>query len=131
MTDITSWLREQAANDFTCEAKLIEAADEIDRLRASLHEEEAATEALEAKLKSESNCACSYDNLDDICMCHSPKLAFAIAENDRLKAITWAQAGEIDKLASENYRLTNNVAALQNRLYLNGISHNIGENENV
>lgn len=32
MTDITSWLREQAANDFTCEAKLIEAADEIERL---------------------------------------------------------------------------------------------------
>jgi hypothetical protein len=33
MTDIVKWLREQAANDFTCEAKLIEAADKIEHLR--------------------------------------------------------------------------------------------------
>ena len=78
MSDITSWLREQAANDFTCEAKLIEAADEI----------------------------------------------------ERLKAITWAQAGEIDRLAAENDRLTNNVAALQNRLYLNNLPHALSEENN-
>lgn len=33
MTDIVKWLREQAANDFTCEAKLLEAADKIEHLR--------------------------------------------------------------------------------------------------
>lgn len=32
MTDIVTWLREQASNDFTCERKLLEAADEIERL---------------------------------------------------------------------------------------------------
>lgn len=47
------------------------------------------------------------------------------AEINSLKTITWAQAGEIDKLAAENYRLTNNVAALQNRLYLNNIPHSV------
>ena len=49
----------------------------------------------------------------------------AADEIERLKAITWAQAGEIDRLAAENYRLTNNVAALQNRLYLNKIPHEL------
>jgi hypothetical protein len=52
---------------------------------------------------------------------------FHLAEIDRLKAITWAQAGEIDRLAAENYRLTNNVAALQNRLYLNKLPHELSE----
>lgn len=33
MTDIVKWLREQATNDFTCEVKLIEAADKIEHLR--------------------------------------------------------------------------------------------------
>lgn len=36
MTDIVKWLREQAANDFTCEAKLLEAADEIEKLQKVL-----------------------------------------------------------------------------------------------
>ena len=113
MNEHAKWLREQAANDFTCEWPLLEAADEIDllekylgeanadeakfrilwaeakaeneKLRAALSEEEAATEALEAKLKSEGNCACSYDGVDDICMCHSPKLVAAMAENEKLK----------------------------------------------
>lgn len=49
----------------------------------------------------------------------------AADEIERLKAITWAQAGEIDKLAAENYRLTKHVEALQNRLYLNNIPHNL------
>jgi hypothetical protein len=121
------WLREQAANDFTCEAKLNEIADEMEKLWASLQEEEAATEALEAKLKSEGNCACSYDNIEDICMCHSPKLAAAVAENDRLKAITWAQAGEIDRMAAENHRLVKQIQILQGRLYLNKLPHDVLE----
>jgi hypothetical protein len=54
----------------------------------------------------------------------------AADEIERLKAITWAQAGEIDRLAAENYRLTNNVAALQNRLYLNKIPHELIEDAN-
>lgn len=49
----------------------------------------------------------------------------AADEIDRLKAITWSQAGEIDKLAAENYRLTNHVRVLQERLYLNNIPHNL------
>lgn len=36
MTDIVKWLREQAANDFTCEAKLLEAADEIEKVQKVL-----------------------------------------------------------------------------------------------
>jgi hypothetical protein len=55
---------------------------------------------------------------------------FHLAEIDRLKAITWAQAGEIDRLAAENDRLTNNVAALQNRLYLNKLPHELIEDAN-
>lgn len=59
---------------------------ENEKLRAALEEEQASTEALEAKLKSESNCACSHDNVDDICMCHSPKLAAANLMIARLEA---------------------------------------------
>ena len=47
------------------------------------------------------------------------------AEINRLKALTWTHAGEMDRLAAENYRLTNHVAALQNRLYLNNIPHDL------
>lgn len=49
------------------------------------------------------------------------------AEINRLKTITWVQAGEIDNLAAENYRMVNQVRALQGRLYLNGINHNTDE----
>jgi len=48
-------------------------------------------------------------------------------DNDRLKDLTWTQADEIDKLAAENYRLANNISALQNRLYLNKLPHNLPE----
>ena len=46
-------------------------------------------------------------------------------EIERLKAITWAQAGEIDRLAAENYRMANQIRALQERLYLNKIPHDL------
>lgn len=49
----------------------------------------------------------------------------AADEIERLKAITWAQAGEIDKLAAENYRMANQIRALQERLYLNKIPHDL------
>ena len=55
---------------------------------------------------------------------------FHLAEIDRLKAITWAQAGEIDKLVAANDRLTKNVAALQFRLYLNQLPHDVAEERN-
>ena len=48
-------------------------------------------------------------------------------DNNRLKDITWTQADEIDKLAAENYRLANNISALQNRLYLNKLPYNLPE----
>lgn len=35
---IVTWLREQAANDFTCEAKLLEAADLIGRLNRDVRQ---------------------------------------------------------------------------------------------
>jgi hypothetical protein len=53
-----------------------------------------------------------------------------MGENQSVKAITWAQAGEIDRLAAENDRLTNNVAALQFRLYLNQLPHDVAEERN-
>jgi hypothetical protein len=117
MTDITSWLREQAANDFTCEAKLIEAAETIEhwrghaeRLRQDCEFHLAEIEGLEEQVLALQHIA----DRDE-------------AEIARLKAITWAQAGEIDKLVAANDRLTKNVAALQFRLYLNQLPHGVAE----
>lgn len=50
-----------------------------------------------------------------------------VTDNQRLKTLTWTHAEEMDRLAAENFRLVNNVAALQSRLYLNNINHNIEE----
>lgn len=61
------------------------AADEIEQLWDNLCQKEVDIEALHAKIKSEGNCACSFDHVDDICMCHSPKLAAAVVENERLR----------------------------------------------
>jgi len=96
MTDITSWLREQAANDFTCEAKLIEAAETIEHWKGHA------------------------ERLRQDCEFH-------LAEIDRLKAITWAQAGEIDRMAAENHRLVKQIQILQGRLYLNKLPHDVLE----
>jgi hypothetical protein len=105
MTDIVEqlcdWIPEKEIEgkwviDFDAiDAQREKAANEIKRLRASLHEEETATEALQAKLKSESSCACSYDNPDDICMCHSPKLVAAVNEIERLRKVLNFAAGYI------------------------------------
>lgn len=50
-----------------------------------------------------------------------------VTDNQRLKDLTWTHAGEIDQLAAENFRMANHIRALQGRLYLNGINHNINE----
>jgi len=64
-------------------------AVEIERqLREELHAAEDTVEAFAAKIGSLSaheTCACSYDHESDVCAHHSPKLAAAQAEIDRLK----------------------------------------------
>lgn len=131
MTDITSWLREQAANDFTCEAKLIEAAETIERMENDIKVQSNAVKMLDGAWAKEINYhrkkAQEYDISINTLDGEREVNAILTEEIDRLKAITWAQAGEIDRLAADNHRLVKQIQILQGRLYLNKLPHDVLE----
>lgn len=61
----------------------VQAADEIEKLRAELDNAQHHIEMLQAKLDAEKSCACAYDDPNEVCLPHSPLLEKARAELDR------------------------------------------------
>ena len=86
--------------------------DEVERLtrerndaRAEVERQARHIEELREKIDAEKSCACSFDAPGDVCAAHSPTLAKARAEVERLRAqivsleATGAEASdEIDRL---------------------------------
>ena len=62
------------------------AAHEIQRLRAKVEQQAQHIERLQSKIDAERSCACSYDAPGDVCAAHSPALAEARAQVERLRA---------------------------------------------
>ena len=63
----------------------VQAADEIEKLRAELDNAQHHIEMLQAKLDAEKSCACAYDDPNEVCLPHSPLLEKARAELDRTR----------------------------------------------
>jgi hypothetical protein len=62
-------------------------ADLIASQAARIAELEAHVAALQEKFDAETSCGCSYDDTDDVCMGHSPKLAAANARAEKAEAL--------------------------------------------
>jgi len=62
-----------------------EALAEVEKLCAENERQAQHIEVLKRKIDAEKSCACSYDQPGDVCAAHSPALAAARAENERLR----------------------------------------------
>lgn len=58
-----------------------------DVLKAEVERQARHIEELQQKVDAEKSCACSYDEPGDVCHAHSPALAKALAEIERLRSI--------------------------------------------
>jgi len=58
-----------------------------DVLKAEVERQARHIEELQQKVDAEKSCACSYDEPGDVCQAHSPALAKALAEIERLRSI--------------------------------------------
>ena len=66
--------------------RAIPRAEEVERWRAHAARQAHHIKELQEKIDAEKSCACSFDAPGDICAAHSPALAEARAEVERLRA---------------------------------------------
>ena len=59
---------------------------EVERLLAEVERQARHIEELQRKIAAEKSCACSYDAPGDVCAAHSPTLAAARTQVERLRA---------------------------------------------